>query len=295
MPTKKVHQALPLRRVVEPGPPPVVVVPPTVPEPLRRRGLADARHPSEDGEPMATNTRQGRTMVDLEYPVRFRYKPREDVFVGIDLLVYYGEGEEPESVAPDLFVAFDVPSYPRDVYRIEEEGKPPDWVLEVASRTTFKKDVGEKKDLYEEMGVGEYWVYDPQGDMHDPRLQGWVLGPAGYEELADLGRPGVPVALWSQALSLELHFTGSDLRAWDPVVPGYLRTIDESERRGDVAEAKLDVAEAKLESESRARRAAEQRADDERSRAETEARARRDMEARNAALEDELRRLRNQS
>ena len=323
MPTKKAHQALPLRAVVEPGPSPVVVMPPPVPEPLRLRGLADARHPSEDGQPMATNTRQGRTMVDLEYPVRFRYKPREDVFVGIDLLVYYREGAKPKSVAPDILVSFDVPSYPREIYRIEEEGKPPDWVLEVASPTTFEHDVGDKKDLYEEIGVGEYWVYDPQGDMHDPRLRGWVLGPAGYQELADLGRPGVPVALWSEALGLELHFDGEDLRAWDPAVPGYLRRIEDSERRGDIAEQRADYESKRAdyeskraddeskradderrradderrraETEARARRAAEQRADKERRHAEKEARARREMEARNAVLEEQLRRLRNQS
>ncbi len=236
---------------------------------------------------MASNLHQARTMVDLEYPVRFRYEPREDVFVGMDMLVYYREGEEPKSVVPDLFVSFDVPSYVRDIYRIEEEGKPPDWVLEVASPTTFEYDVGDKKDLYEEIGVGEYWVYDPQGDMHDPRLRGWVLGSAGYQELSDLGRPGVPVALWSEALALELHFDGSDLRAWDPAIPGYLPRIREETRARQAAERRGDIAEAKLEVESLARQAAEQRA-------ETEARARREKDARIAALEDELQRLRNQ-
>ena len=312
MPTKNAHQAIPERTVVESGSPPPVAVPGRMsidqPEPRRLRGLADARHPSEDGKPMAWSLCQGRAMVDAEYPIRFRYESRDDVFVSIDLLVYYSEGPWPKSVVPNVFVSFGVPSYPREVYRIEEEGKPPDWVLEVASPKTFRYNVGGKKDLYEEIGVGEYWVYDPHGDLHDPRLRGWVLGPAGYRELVDLRRPGVPVALWSEALGLELHFDGSDLRAWDPAIPGYLPRIREetrareaAERRADderrhaetearareAAERRGDIAEAKLEVESQARQAAEQRA-------ETEARARREKDARIAALEDELQRLRNQ-
>lgn len=258
---------------------------------------------------MAWSLCQGRAMVDAEYPIRFRYESRDDVFVSIDLLVYYSEGPWPKSVAPNVFVSFGVPSYPREVYRIEEEGKPPDWVLEVASPKTFRYNVGGKKDLYEEIGVGEYWVYDPHGDLHDPRLRGWVLGPAGYRELVDLRRPGVPVALWSEALGLELHFDGADLRLWDPAMLGHLRRIGESVRRADIAESQLgaelqplqaaeqraDIAEAKLEVESQARQAAEQRAAAASRRAETEARARREMEARNAALEEQLRRFQNHS
>ena len=262
-------------------------------------------------------------MVDAEYVLRFRYSPRKDVFVGIDLLVYYTEGPKPKSVAPDVFVSFDVPSYPREIYRISEEGKPPDWVLEIASPTTYQKDVGDKKKLYESMGVGEYFVYDPQGGMHDPRLQGWVLQPGGYAELADLGRPGVPVALWSEVLGLELHFDGTDLRLWDRSTASYLRRIDESERRGDIAEAKREVAEQRAgdaerradgerrraDTEAQARQVAEQRAGDERrradderrradteaqarqvaeQRAEIEAQARRALEARLAAFEERL-------
>ena len=261
VPTKKAHQALPSALGVEPAPPPIPVPRRKTfaePPPPRLRGQADARHPSEDGQPMASNRLQARRMVDLESVLRHRFDPQEDVYVGIDQLVYYTEEDvKPNRVAPDVFVSFDVLDYDREVYRIAEEGKPPDWVIEIASRSTYTKDLDEKKDLYEEMGVGEYWVYDPKGDMHDPRLRAWVLGPGGYEELADLKRPGLEVALWSEALGLEFHFDGTDLRMWDPVKQSYLPTLDLAiEERDEERRARL-AAEAERDAEKRARLAVE--------------------------------------
>ena len=279
---KKKHKAMPLESVGESTPSPIAVPHQKASEELRTprlRGQEDARHPAEDGQPMASDVFEAREMVDSESVLRHRFKPRDDVYVGIDQLVYYTEGEKPKSVAPDVFVSFDVPSHKRDVYRISEEGKPPDWVIEIASRSTYTKDVGEKKDLYEEMGVGEYWVYDPKGDMHDPRLRAWVLGPGGYEELADLKRPGLEVALRSEALGLELHFDGTDLRMWDPAKQSYLRKLDESEEMVETLEAKVETARAKVETARARAKAAE---------------AERDAEKRaRLAVEAELRRLRS--
>lgn len=165
--------------------------------------------------------------------------------MGIDQFVYNREGVEPERVTADVFVSFDVPNYWRDLYRIAEEGKPPDWVIEVASPSTYKYDIEGKKDLYEAMGVREYWVYDPEGGMHDPRLQAWVLAPGGYEELADLKRPGLEVTLRSEALDLEFHFDGADLRVWDPAKQSHLLTLGEAQAELEVMKAETAALEAK--------------------------------------------------
>ena len=74
---------------------------------------------------------------------------------------------------PDLLVAFGVaPEAYRESngYVIEEQGKPPDWVLEITGRN----DVGEKRDFYERLGIGEYWRFDhtPDGRWHGARLAG---------------------------------------------------------------------------------------------------------------------------
>ena len=285
MPSKQVHQAVSAPGAVESGSLPAAAIRPEEP---RLRGLADALRPSEDGKPMAFNSLQAEKMVDLEYLLRYRYSKREDVYVGIDLLMYYTEGPFPQRVAPNVFVSFDVPSYPREIYRLAEEGKPPDWIIEIASPPKYRYDLGGKKDLYAELGVGEYFVYDPRGDMHDPPLRGWGLRSGAYVELADLRRPGVPVALSSDALGLEFHLNGADLRLWDRSTASYLRTLAESVRRLEIAEARREAAERRADDEER-------RADAARKRADAEAQARRAVEARLAAPEEELQRTRRNS
>jgi len=38
----------------------------------------------------------------------------------------------------------------------------PDFVAEILSATTYKRDIGIKKDIYEKYGVKEYWILDPR-------------------------------------------------------------------------------------------------------------------------------------
>ena len=57
---------------------------------------------------------------------------------------------------PDLLIAFDVDPaarVTRNGYLIPEQGKPPDFVLEVASETTDRRDETVKRDAYAVMGV----------------------------------------------------------------------------------------------------------------------------------------------
>lgn len=51
-----------------------------------------------------------------------------------------------------------------DPAKIDEFGciGPPDWVIEITSPSTHKKDFNEKFDLYESAGVREYWIAVPK-------------------------------------------------------------------------------------------------------------------------------------
>ena len=97
--------------------------------------------------------------------------------------MYYTQGEPGDSVAPDVFVAFGVKNEDRLWYKVWEQRKAPDFVVEVASDSSALADLRGKKDLYQRLGVREYCVYDPQGGLHWPRLQLFERGagclPAG--------------------------------------------------------------------------------------------------------------------
>ncbi len=84
---------------------------------------------------------------------------------------------------PDVMVAFGVdPEAYRaaNAYVISEQGKPPDLVLEVASRSTAHVDVTEKRDDYAALGVPEYWRFDATGEHHGARLGGDRLVDGSY-------------------------------------------------------------------------------------------------------------------
>jgi Uma2 family endonuclease len=90
---------------------------------------------------------------------------------------------------PDLAVAWDRPDAQRVVYLLSEEGKAPDFVLEVLSDSTKDQDARAKKRWYQAIGVREYVIADPSGDYAgERRLQRWRL--PGAEE-ADAAPPDV--------------------------------------------------------------------------------------------------------
>ena len=102
---------------------------------------------------------------------------------------------------PDLLVAFGVdPSAYKasNAYVISEQGKPPDFALEIASRRTGGEDTGPKREAYAALGIGEYWRFDETGRHHGARLPGERLVDGVYvaieiEELPDGGLQGYTI------------------------------------------------------------------------------------------------------
>ena len=242
---------------------------------------------------MADNTDQALEMtVDFHILLIF-FRGREDVFVATNLLVYYREGDNETRVTPDVMVAFGRPPGYRGSYKIWEEGNhPPDWVLEVASEGTVSVDVEEKPGTYAEIGVREYWQYDPTGGLLDQRLQGWRLSGLEYTELPQVRVAGAEIAIYSEVLGLRLEFDGNELRFWDPVGKRYLHTPLESEEDRLKAERRAEEAEQGRREEAQARREAERRAEEaEQGRREAEQAQRKEAQARREAerREQELR------
>ena len=232
-------QPLPARR-------PALRAPPSA-KPPRRQAPAPVEYPESDGKPMAETAIHWHATVDFAQPLMDRYATREDVYVGSDLLMYWVKGNTDRKVSPDVFVAFGPAKEPkRRVWKAWEEGKAADFVLEVTSKGTQRKDEGSKARLYEELEVTEYWQFDPTEDYLRPNLKGRRLGSDGaYEPIELEDRDGAQSA-WSEVLGLELRPEGEALRLYDPEVGEYLPTSGEKSGIIVAVKAERDAANARI-------------------------------------------------
>ena len=235
--------------------------------------------------------------------LHMHFAQRPDVYVSGNLLIYYVEGDPYKSIAPDVFVVFGVPKYRRPIYKVWEEGKGPDVVIEITSKTTRKRDEEEKPIIYRDLHVQEYFQYDPTGDYLTPPLRGRRLDASNtYHPIPPARTPngnGSILVLPSQVLDLELHLEGDRLRLFDPASQSYLLSHEEEREIRMQAEARAkDEMQARIQ-EMEARRLAESRAQAEmQARTQAEARieaaeaAQQQLEERLKAMEEEMRRMR---
>ena len=216
-------------------------------------------YPDSDGEPMAENDHQLTAMLDAISTLRAWFADREDVYPGGDMLMYYKINDNETRVAPDVFVVFGVESrHKRDSWIVWREGKAPDIVMELASGSTWRRDMREKRDIYAEMGVAEYWRFDPTSNYFIPPLVGERLVDGEYTTI-ELNTSGDGILRGhSTVLALDLcALPDGNMRLYDPVSEQWLRTLDEETAARQQAEAMLRETEAELEVEKEARESAE--------------------------------------
>ena len=169
-------------------------------------------------------------------------------------------GSAAEYRIPDLLIAFNAdPDLYEDNngYVVSEQGKPPDFVLEVASPGTRAKDAAEKRDFYARHGVAEYWRFDEEDRPNLVKLAGDRLVNGRYEPIAIEELEGGVLQGYSAALNLHLQWERGELRWHDPAAGLHIATFESERERADRERTRADrEREARIE-EREARIAAE--------------------------------------
>ena len=220
-------------------------------------------YPSSDGEPMAENDHQFEAITYAANALKIWFRDASTVYVAGDMLIYYKRGDNGVRVAPDVFV---VPgakgSHPRQSWIIWAENAVPRFVLEVASKSTWTHDAGEKRRIYAEMGVWEYWRFDPEnGRYFREVLIGERLVNGEYIRMEVRRGADGTLRGHSEFLGLDLCVRpDGQIRLYDPAAGEWLlshgeavserdeaaRRADDAARRAQEAARERDIANAAL-------------------------------------------------
>jgi len=242
------------------------------------------RYPESDGKPM------GETGVHVEVifsilGMLWRYFRGRRVAILSNMFLYYEEGNPKKVVCPDVFVTLNVPrNRRRRTFKVWQEGKGPDLVIEVTSKKTKKEDLGKKFELYRDvLKVREYFLFDPLEEYLEPPFQGFRLVEGRYEPI-----PRDEFGISSSVLGLRLEREDTDLRFWDPQSGKRIPTVEELDEATAQAEAARRDAEA-------ARQDAEAARTDAEAASRIEAAARQRAEAEVQRLQREIEELRRRT
>jgi Uma2 family endonuclease len=201
-------------------------------------------YPDSDGLPMAENTLQFRWIVTIEGGLDDLFRDRQDVFVAGDLLWYPVEGRPDVRQAPDAMVVFGRPKGDRGSYRQwEEGGVAPQVVFEVLSPGNRFGELQRKFRFYEQYGVEEYYIYDPDRRT----LEGWRRVGRALEEISETNR-------WvSPRLGIRFDMASGDLQIFRPDGRRFATYLELAAQREQERQ--------RAEQERQARESAEQKAE----------------------------------
>ncbi len=221
--------------------------------------------PYDDGEPMESPWHAHTLPLLKASIIALRGGTMEDYFVGTNMFVYYSmqQVRNKDYKGPDAFVVNNVDGTRDRLSWIAwaEDGRYPDVIFELLSRSTEREDLGNKKHLYEQtFRTSEYFCIAPQVE----RLLGWRLESNHYVEIA----PDERGWLWSHQLEawvgpwrgtyLAHTYTWPRLYAAD----GSLILLSEEAaiQRAEAAEEQARAAEEQARAAEEQARSAEERA-----------------------------------
>lgn len=208
-------------------------------------------YPSGDGKPMAETWLHVQAIMLLHQALEDFFGDKSDAFVASDLLWYWQEGSPERRVAPDVMVIPGVGRHPRrSFFSWEEGGAVPAVVFEMASRGTVDEDLTAKFFQYEELGVREYFLFDPEGTNMVPRFQGYRLNGTAYRRLRDTelaSELGFGLRAEETMLRLIDLKTGQPIPTRAEAVEAERQRADAEKQRADTEKQRADALQAEIE------------------------------------------------
>jgi Uma2 family endonuclease len=208
-------------------------------------------YPESDGQPMADNSKQFRWIQVLSGNLAALFRDRTDVLVAGNMLWYPEEGHPDLRAAPDVFVAFGRPKGDRRSYRQWEEDHVPLTVtFEVLSPSNDQFEMADKVAFYDEHGVEECYLYDPDSN----RLAAYLRGGEALRRVWKVD------GLVSPRLGIRFDLSGPEMAVFYPDGRRFL-TFEALEAEREGAERRAEGAERRAEGAERRAEGAERRAE----------------------------------
>ena len=210
-------------------------------------------YPESDGRFFPENPLQAHAIISVRNDLDLHLRHVPNAVLEGNQFIYYRQGKENKCVAPDVYVLLDHVWTCRSPYKTWIEGKVPDFVLEVISPESEIRNRVDKKNLYCEIGVQEYFVFQPDEARPGKRLVGYRLWGEEYVELQPDPRSGLERELPSERLGVSLRIAGPLLRVRnlhtgkDYLSHRELETVAEQATTGaDAERARAEAAESEL-------------------------------------------------
>lgn len=190
-------------------------------------------YPECDGLPMSDNTKQFEWIVRIKENLEILFATVPDIFIAGDLLWYPVKGDNKTCLAPDTMVAFGRGKGYRGSYQQWKEGNiPPQVVFEILSPGNRPSEMARKLVFYEQYGVEEYYLYDPDRN----RLTGYQRHGQHLNEIPTINN-------WvSPRLGIRFVLQPEDLEIFAPNGEKFLSSVEIDQRRHQ-AESRAERAE----------------------------------------------------
>ncbi|PZU96395.1 MAG: hypothetical protein DCE90_10100 [Pseudanabaena sp.] len=208
-------------------------------------------YPSSDGEPLA-ETQEHSWAILMTLNLLSQYLAGKPAVVFANQFFYYIEKKPTARVAPDVMVIFDIPVKMYPNYKLWEGQQTPAIIFEMTSAGTKQTDLNFKKILYEQLGVQEYWLFDPYGEWIPEQLRGYRLNDEGlYKPIKDNCSEVLQLRLEPQDYLLSFYRLDNNQKLLTPdelllVSQETARQLEEAEQRAQLEKARADRLAEKL-------------------------------------------------